>query len=53
MLGEAAAAGRDIGFASLRGGTVAGDHSAIFAGPLERLTFSHVAEDRRSSPTAC
>ena len=68
MLGEAAAAGRqialaqhsargrdgltgarragDIGFASLRGGTAAGDHSVIFAGPSERLTLSHHAEDR-------
>jgi 4-hydroxy-tetrahydrodipicolinate reductase len=36
----------DIGFASLRGGTVAGDHSVIFAGPHERITLSHHAEDR-------
>lgn len=36
----------DIGFASLRGGTAAGDHSVIFAGPHERLTLSHQAEDR-------
>lgn len=35
-----------IGFASLRGGTVAGDHSVIIAGEQERLTLSHVAEDR-------
>ena len=35
-----------IGFASLRGGTVAGDHSVIFAGNDERLTLSHSAEDR-------
>ncbi len=28
----------DIGFASLRGGTVAGDHSVIFAGPHERIS---------------
>ena len=27
----------DIGFASLRGGTVVGDHSVIFAGPAERI----------------
>jgi 4-hydroxy-tetrahydrodipicolinate reductase len=68
MLGEAAAAGRDIalsdhsargrdgitgarrpgdiGFASLRGGTAAGDHSVSFLGPFERLTLSHHAEDR-------
>jgi len=35
-----------IGFASLRGGTVAGEHSVIFAGPEERLTLSHSAENR-------
>jgi 4-hydroxy-tetrahydrodipicolinate reductase len=35
-----------IGFAALRGGTVAGDHSVILAGSQERLTLSHVAEDR-------
>ncbi|MBV9529664.1 MAG: 4-hydroxy-tetrahydrodipicolinate reductase [Bradyrhizobium sp.] len=36
----------DIGFGSLRGGTAAGDHSVIFAGPFERLTLCHRAEDR-------
>jgi len=36
----------DIGFAALRGGSVVGDHSVIFAGPAERLTLSHHAEDR-------
>ncbi len=36
----------NIGFASLRGGTVIGDHSAIFAGEGERITLSHHAEDR-------
>jgi 4-hydroxy-tetrahydrodipicolinate reductase len=36
----------DIGFASLRGGTAAGDHSVIFAGQHERLILSHHAEDR-------
>jgi 4-hydroxy-tetrahydrodipicolinate reductase len=35
-----------IGFASLRGGTVAGDHTVIFAGEQERLTLAHHAEDR-------
>jgi 4-hydroxy-tetrahydrodipicolinate reductase len=35
-----------IGFASLRGGTVAGDHTVIFAGEHERLTLAHHAEDR-------
>jgi len=35
-----------IGFASLRGGTVVGEHEVILAGPQERLVLSHVAEDR-------
>jgi 4-hydroxy-tetrahydrodipicolinate reductase len=35
-----------IGFASLRGGTVVGEHQVIFAGPHERLVLSHTAEDR-------
>ncbi len=36
----------DIGFASLRGGTVAGDHAVLFLGEAERITLSHLAEDR-------
>jgi 4-hydroxy-tetrahydrodipicolinate reductase len=36
----------DIGFASLRGGTVVGDHTVIFAGPAERIELVHKAEDR-------
>lgn len=36
----------DIGFATLRGGSVVGDHSVVFAGPGERITLSHHAEDR-------
>jgi 4-hydroxy-tetrahydrodipicolinate reductase len=36
----------DIGFASLRGGSVVGEHSVIFAGPAERLELTHKAEDR-------
>ena len=36
----------DIGFASLRGGTVVGEHSVIFAGPHERIELVHKAEDR-------
>src|ERR1700692_1355923 len=36
----------DIGFASLRGGTVTGDHTVIFAGPMERIELTHRAEDR-------
>lgn len=35
-----------IGFASLRGGTVVGDHSVILAGNGERLELIHRAEDR-------
>lgn len=35
-----------IGFASLRGGTVTGEHSVILAGDHERLALTHVAEDR-------
>src|SRR6185503_12660790 len=36
----------DIGFAALRGGTVVGDHSVVFAGPAERIELVHKAEDR-------
>jgi 4-hydroxy-tetrahydrodipicolinate reductase len=36
----------DIGFASLRGGSVVGEHSVIFAGPAERIELVHKAEDR-------
>lgn len=68
LLGEAAAAGRDIalddheergrdgigearargaiGFASLRGGSVAGDHLVLFAGDGERIELGHRAESR-------
>lgn len=68
LLGEAAAAGREIslaeqsvrvrdgitgpreagtiGFATLRGGSVIGDHSVIMAGESERITLSHYAQDR-------
>ena len=35
-----------IGFASLRGGTVAGDHQVIFAGYGERIELGHRAESR-------
>ncbi len=35
-----------IGFTSLRGGTVAGDHDVLFLGPEERLILSHRAESR-------
>ena len=35
-----------IGFASMRGGTVVGEHEVILAGAGERITLSHSAEDR-------
>jgi len=35
-----------VGFASLRGGTVAGEHDVLFLGPAERLILSHKAENR-------
>ena len=35
-----------IGFASLRGGTVVGDHVVTLAGPFERIELGHRAEDR-------
>jgi 4-hydroxy-tetrahydrodipicolinate reductase len=62
LLGRAAAEGRtdstatpkdgrskvdaEIDYASLRGGTIVGEHSVIFSGPSERVTLSHSAEDR-------
>lgn len=36
----------DIGFATLRGGSVVGDHTVMLAGPQERIELRHVAEDR-------
>ena len=36
----------DIGFASLRGGSVAGDHSVILASDNERIELIHRAENR-------
>jgi 4-hydroxy-tetrahydrodipicolinate reductase len=38
--------GASVGYASLRGGTVAGDHDVAFLGPEERLVLSHRAESR-------
>ncbi|MFC6620970.1 4-hydroxy-tetrahydrodipicolinate reductase [Novosphingobium panipatense] len=35
-----------IGFAALRGGSVAGDHTVHFLADNERLSFSHLAENR-------
>lgn len=55
-LAENSARGRDgitgqreagtIGFAALRGGTVAGDHTVHFLADHERLSLSHLAENR-------
>ena len=36
-----------IGFAALRGGDVAGDHTVVFAGAGERLEFTHRAASRQ------
>lgn len=36
----------DIGFATLRGGSVVGDHTVIFAGDGERVEITHRAADR-------
>lgn len=55
-LGQNRVSGRDgitgargigtIGFAALRGGTVAGDHTVHFLADDERLALSHLAENR-------
>ncbi|MSP48461.1 MAG: 4-hydroxy-tetrahydrodipicolinate reductase [Alphaproteobacteria bacterium] len=37
----------DIGFASLRGGDVVGDHTVVFAGPGERIELGHRAQSRQ------
>ncbi len=36
----------DIGFVSLRGGDVIGEHDVIFAGEGERIILRHIASDR-------
>jgi 4-hydroxy-tetrahydrodipicolinate reductase len=36
----------EIGFATLRGGDVIGDHSVIFAGDGERIELTHKAGSR-------
>lgn len=56
VLDQASERGRDgitgprrpgtIGFASIRGGGIVGEHDVILAGPGERLVLRHVAEDR-------
>ena len=37
----------DIGFATLRGGDVAGEHTVMFAGPSERIELTHRAGSRQ------
>ena len=36
----------DIGFVTMRGGDVVGEHRVIFAGPGERIELTHIATDR-------
>jgi len=36
-----------VGFASLRGGQVIGDHTVLFAGDGENISIRHEALDRR------
>ncbi len=36
----------DIGFATLRGGSVVGDHTVMFAGETERIELTHKASSR-------
>jgi 4-hydroxy-tetrahydrodipicolinate reductase len=36
----------DIGFATLRGGSVVGEHTVMFAGEGERIEVTHIANDR-------
>ncbi len=45
MLGNASER-NDVQYASLRAGSVVGEHEVILAGPGERLELRHVAEDR-------
>ncbi len=44
--GQGARAAGEIGFASLRGGSAAGDHLVLLAGDGERLELGHRAENR-------
>jgi len=36
----------EIGVHAVRGGSIVGDHQVLFAGPHERVTLAHHAEDR-------
>ncbi len=44
--GSGAREGGSIGYASLRAGDVAGEHTVVLAGPGERLELTHRATDR-------
>jgi 4-hydroxy-tetrahydrodipicolinate reductase len=37
-----------IGFSTIRGGNIVGDHTVMFIAPDERLEFTHRAADRRA-----
>jgi 4-hydroxy-tetrahydrodipicolinate reductase len=41
-----ARAAGDIGFATLRGGSVVGEHTVMFAGETERIELTHKASSR-------
>lgn len=45
LLGQASGRG-DVEYASLRAGSIVGEHQVILAGPQERIVLSHSAEDR-------
>jgi len=36
----------EIGISSIRGGTIVGEHTALFAGPHEVIELTHIAESR-------
>ena len=41
-----------IGFATVRGGDIVGDHTVLFAGTGERIEISHKSSSRAGMPTA-
>ena len=44
--GEAPRTPGDVGIHAVRGGTIAGTHTVLFAGPCETLTLTHSAQSR-------
>ena len=46
VCGKRVRGGNEIGIASVRGGSIVGEHEVIFAGDGETLTISHSAENR-------